>query len=799
MKFTLNWLKEHLDTGASLDDILTVLTRIGLEVESVEDRAKELAAFRVGYVKDAVQHPNADKLRLCVVDAGDGDVQVVCGAPNARQGIKVVFAPVGAIVPVTGAELKAGNIRGQASNGMMCSARELKLGEDHNGIIELPADAPIGTPVAEVLGLGDPVIDIAITPNRGDCNAVAGIARDLAAAGLGAVTTPAVEPVVGAFPSPIATALDFPPGGENACPLFEGRLIRGVKNGPSPEWVQDRLRAVGLRPISALVDVTNLISLDRARPLHVFDADKLRGNLRARPAKDGEALAALDGKSYVLDSTMTVIADDHAARGIAGVMGGEETGCTAETVNVFIEAALFDPIRTAATGRKLGINSDARYRYERGVDPEFNRAGLELATRLILDWCGGEVSDVVSAGAVPEWRRQIAFDPASVKKLVGIDIPAAHVLRILGDIGCTITGALPFLVTPPSWRPDIHGAADLVEEVARLNGLDNIASVALPRVTAVTKPGLTPTQRRYREARRALAGRGMVEAVTNSFVPKKDAALFGGGSDALMLANPISADLDAMRPNVLPSLIAAAARNAARGLVPSHLFEVGPQFNGTGETEQPWVAAGLRAGAGARQWSGIPLSPDVFAAKADALALIEALGGPVANLSVWTDAPHWYHPGRSGQLKLGPKTVIARFGELHPKVLTAMDLKAPAAVFEVFVDAIPLPKAKATKTKPPLVLSDYPAVERDFAFLIDTSVPAGDVVKAAAGADKVLIEKVDVFDLYEGKGVPDGKKSLAIAVRLQPKDRTLTEADIDAVGQKVVAAVTKATGGTLRG
>ncbi len=799
MKFTLSWLKEHLETTASLDEILTTLTRIGLEVESAEDRAKELAAFRVGYVKSAVQHPNADKLRLCIVDAGAGDIQVVCGAPNARTGMKGVFAPVGAIIPVTGQELKAGNIRGQASNGMLCSARELKLGDDHDGIIELPDDAPIGAPVAEVLGLNDPVIDIAITPNRGDCNAVAGVARDLAAAGLGHVVTLSVEPVPGTFESPMSTELDLPDDAANACTLFEGRLVRGVKNGPSPQWVQDRLRAVGLRPISALVDVTNLISLDRARPLHVFDADKLSGNLRARLAKDGESVTALDGKTYILDSGMTVIADDTAARGIGGVMGGEETGCTTETVNVFIEAALFDPVRTATTGRKLGINSDARYRYERGVDPAFNRAGLELATKLILDWCGGEASEIVTAGAVPAWRRSIAFDPGLVKKLVGLDIPATETLRILGDIGCTISGAMPFHVTPPSWRPDIHGAADLVEEVARLYGLDNIPSTALPRVSAVTKPGLTPAQRRHREARRALAGRGLVEAVTNSFVPRADAELFGGGSDALMLANPISADLDSMRPNVLPSLIAAAQRNAARGLVPSHLFEVGPQFNGTGETEQPFVAAGLRAGLSPRQWSGAPLVPDAFSAKADALALIEALGGPAANLSVWTDAPSWYHPGRSGQLKLGPKAVIARFGELHPRVLSAMDLKAPAAAFEVFIDAIPLPKAKATKTKPPLVLSDYPAVERDFAFLLETRVAAADVVKAALGADKVLIEKVEVFDLYEGKGMPEGKKSLAIAVRLQPKDRTLTESEIDAVGQKVVAAVVKATGGTLRG
>jgi phenylalanyl-tRNA synthetase beta chain len=794
VKFTLSWLKEHLATDVTIEEIGATLTRIGLEVESIEDRAADLAAFKVAYVKTAVRHPNADKLQVCIVDTGTEDLTVVCGAPNARAGMKAVFAPVGSIIPATGLELKAGSIRGQLSNGMLCSARELKLGEDHDGIIELPEDAVVGTPLADILGLNDPVIDIAITPNRGDCNGVAGVARDLAAAGIGHVVTPGVEPVAGTFDSPIRTHV-----ATDGCALFEGRLIRGVTNGPSPAWVQNRLRAVGLRPISALVDVTNLLSLDRARPLHVFDAAKLKGDLTARLAKPGESVVALDGKTYVLDGETVVIADEAGAQGIAGVMGGLETGCTETTRDVFIEAALFDPVRIASAGRKLGINSDARYRFERGVDPQFNRAGLELATRLILEWCGGEASHVVTAGAAPEGRREIAFDPGLVKKLSGLDLATAEILKLVGDIGCTITGAFPFKVTTPSWRPDLHGPADLVEEVTRLHGLDNIPSTPLPRVNAVTRPGLDPAQRRAREARRALAGRGLTEAVTNSFIPRAHARLFGGGDETMQLANPISADLDAMRPSVLPSLIAAAARNAAHGLTPAHLFEVGPAFAGAGETEQPYVATGLRAGNAARQWAGAAPVPDVFVAKADALALIEMLGGPVANLSVWTDAPGWYHPGRSGQLKLGPKTVIARFGELHPSVLEAMDLKSPAAAFEVFLDAIPLPKAKATKTKPALVLSDYPAVERDFAFVVTQSVAAADVVKAAAGADKVLIEAVSVFDVYEGKGVPEGSKSLAIAVRLQPRDKTLTEAEIDGVAQKVVAAVSKATGGTLRG
>ncbi len=795
MKFTLSWLKEHLETDATLDEILAALTRIGLEVEGVEDKAAELAAFRVAHVTNAVQHPNADRLRVCQVMTADGNVEVVCGAPNARTGIKVAFAPVGSIIPASGLELKAGAIRGVTSNGMLCSSRELKLGEDHDGIMELPEKAAIGTPIADVLGLNDPVIEIAITPNRGDCNGVMGIARDLAAAGLGAVITKEVEPVAGTFPSPITTHV----AAESGAPLFEGRLVRGVKNGPSPAWLQNRLRAVGLRPISALVDITNLISLDRARPLHVFDAGKLSGDLTARRAKDGEQIAALDGKTYTLSSEMIVIADEKAARAIAGVMGGEDTGCTETTTDVFIEAALFEPVRIALAGRALGINSDARYRFERGVDVADNRDGLELATRFIMEICGGTASEVVSAGAVPAWRRAIAFDPGLVKKLTGLAIPATEILRILGDIGCMIGGGFPFQVTPPSWRPDIHGAADLVEEVTRIHGLDNIPSTPLPRLSAVTTAGLSPSQRRSREARRALAMRGLTEAVTYSFIPRAHARLFGGGDDAMALANPISADLDMMRPAVLPSLIAAAARNAARSITPSHLFEVGPAFLGTGDTDQPTIATGLRAGEPPRHWAKTGVIPDAFTAKADALALIEALGGPVASLQIVTDAPSWYHPGRSAQLKLGPKTVIAHFGELHPAVLEAMDLKGPASAFEVFIDAIPLPKARQVKTKAALMISDFQAVERDFAFLIATRVAAGDVVKAAMGADKALIASVDVFDVYEGKGVPDGMKSLAIAVKMQPKDRTLTEAEIDAVSQKIIAAVIKATGGTLRG
>ncbi len=794
MKFTLAWLKEHLQTDASLETIGETLTRIGLEVESIEDPGARLAPFTVAYVAKAERHPNADKLQVCTVETKDGTLQIVCGAPNARAGMKAAYAPVGSTIPATGTVLKTGVIRGVASNGMLCSARELGLGEEHDGILDLATDLPVGAPLAQALGLTDPVIDVAITPNRGDCNGVAGIARDLAAAGLGHVVTPEVESVPGRFPSPIGTHTDD----TSACPMFAGRLIRGVRNGPSPPHVQARLKAVGLRPISALVDVTNLISLDRARPLHVFDAATLKGDLRARLSGAGESVAALDGKTYDLPPGAIVIADAARAVGIAGVMGGIETGCTDATTDVFIEAALFDPGLIARAGRALGINSDARYRFERGVDPEFCLDGLELATRLILDWCGGEPSEVVVAGGVPAWRREIGFDLGLVKRLTGLDLPAARILQILGDIGCRVTGAAPFKVMPPSWRPDLHGPADLVEEVTRLHGLDNLPATPLPRPAAVTRAALDAGQRRKALARRALASRGLVECVSYSFVPKAQAALFGATGNAVVeVANPISADLDAMRPSVLPSLLQAASRNAARGISPAALFEIGPQFFGAEPGQQSLAATGLRAGEPARAWTGKPPAPDVFAAKADAIALIEALGGPAANLTASADAPDWYHPGRSGCLRLGPK-VVATFGELHPRVLAAFDLKGPAAAFEVLVEAIPSPKAKPTRTKPALAVSPYPAVERDFAFLVEARVAAAEIVKAAAGADKALIEGVEAFDVYQGERLEPGRKSVAVAVRLQPKDRTLTESDIDAVSAKIVAAVAKATGAALR-
>jgi phenylalanyl-tRNA synthetase beta chain len=795
MKFPLSWLKDHLDTDADAATIADKLTAIGLEVESVEDAGARLKDFVVAHVVTAGKHPNADRLHLCSVDAGGKEpVQVVCGAPNARAGIKVVFAQPGTVIPVSGEALKIGTIRGVESRGMMCSGRELLLSDDHDGIIELPADAVVGEPVAAALGLTDPVIDISITPNRGDCTSVWGVARDLAAAGLGKLRTPMVEVVKGKFPSPKTVSLEFPEGQKPDCPLFAGRYIKGVKNGPSPQWVQDRLKSIGLRPINALVDVTNLISHDRGRPLHVFDADKLSGNVQARFAKNGEQLQALDGKTYVLDGEMCVIADDAAARGIAGVMGGEETGCTETTTNVFVESAWFEPVSVAATGRKLQLNSDARYRFERGVDPAFVVPGLELATRLILDWCGGEASEIVVAGEGPVWQREIAFAPEAVSRIGGLTVETGEIVRILVHLGFGVKeGDGGLIVSPPSWRSDIDGQADLVEEVVRIHGLEHVPSVAMSRPHAIARPVLTSGQKRRRLVRRALATRGFNETVTYSFIPRAQAALFGGGDEARQIANPIAAEMDALRPSPLPSLLAAAARNQARGVGDLQLFEIGAAFQSGMPGGQQTFAAGIRVGTGVRSWTKAAHPADAFDVKGDVLMALEAAMGSPMTAPVKAGAPAWYHPGRSGTLALGPK-VLAVFGELHPAVVAAFDLSGPVAAFELILDAVPETKSKRTS----FAASPYQAVERDFAFVVNASVTADEIVKAAKTAERNLIETVAVFDLYEGKGVPEGKKSLAITVRLQPKDKTLTDAEIEAVGQKIVAAVAKATGGTLR-
>jgi phenylalanyl-tRNA synthetase beta chain len=796
MKFTFSWLKDHLDTDAPVEKIADTLTHVGLEVESVHDKAKDLAPFTVAYVVSAEKHPNADKLRVCIVDTGKEKLQVVCGAPNARAGMKGVFAHAGVTVPGTGLELKKSSIRGVESNGMLCSEREMGLSQEHDGIIELPEDAPVGKPFAEIMGLTDPVIEIKLTPNRPDCTGVRGIARDLAAAGAGHLKADASIKINPRFKNPVAIGLRFDDKSKNACPVFAGRMVKGVKNGSSPAWLQQRLKAIGLRPISTLVDITNLISLDRGRPLHVYDADKLKGEIHARLATPGESVLALDGKTYTLDAEMCAIADDSGVLGLGGVMGGETTGVTETTTNVFIESAYFDPVRTARTGRELGINSDARYRFERGVDPEYVTAGLDLATKLVMELCGGEPSDMTVAGRVPDTKRDITFDPALVEKLCGMKIHAGEALSILDRLG--FRAVVGTRVSVPSWRPDIHGPADLVEEVVRIAGLDKVPSTPLPRIAGVPLPVLTPIQKRVRAAKRALASRGLTEAMTWSFVSKAQADLFGGVPEALLVANPISADLGAMRPSVLPGLLAAAQRNAARGLKDITLFEVGPQFTGPEPGEQLTAATGIRTGAGPRNWGKQSWCADVFQAKADALAVLEACGVSGDTAQATADAPAWYHPGRSGALRLGPKNVLAYFGELHPKIAAAFDLDGPVAAFEVMLETLPTQKAKPTKTKPKLDLAEFQAVERDFAFLVDAKVSAAEIVRAASAVDRALIENVTVFDVYEGQGIDPGKKSLAIAVRLQPKDRTLTDPEIETVSSKIVGAVAKATGAVQR-
>jgi phenylalanyl-tRNA synthetase beta chain len=804
MKFTLAWLKEHLDTRASVAEIAETLTRIGLEAEEVLDPAKALKDFRVAEVVKAEKHPDADKLQVLEVDTGAERLQVVCGAPNARAGLKGVFAPVGSYVPGIDLTLTKAKIRGVESSGMMLSERELELSDEHSGIIELAESAKVGSPAAKALGLDDVVLDIAITPNRPDCLGVRGIARDLAAAGLGRLKPDAIKPATGSFANPIPIKLDFDKGSADACPIFAGRVVRGVRNGPSPEWLQRRLRAIGLRPINALVDITNYISYDRGRPLHVYDADKIKGAIRARLGNKGETFKGLDGRSYTVDADMCVIADDSGVLGLGGVLGGEDTATTEATTNVFIESAYFDPKRTARTGRRLNIQSDARYRFERGVDPGFVVPGLELATRMVLDLCGGAPSKVTIAGKAPKPNAPFAFDPRLVGRLSGLDLKTGDIKRLLTALGVGLSGTAPKLkAAPPSWRPDIAVPVDLAEEVVRLVGVDRVPATPLPRLAGVARPVLTEGQARQRRARRVLAARGLVEAVTWSFIPPEEATLFGGGVAALTLSNPISTELAVMRPSLLPGLLAAAKRNRDRGFADGALFELGQAYRGAKPEDQYVAASGVRFGLSSlqgsgRDWSGNAPAADVFAAKADAVATLASLGVDQRNITVAREAPAWFHPGRSGALKLGPKVTLGVFGELHPDVAAKLGLDGPIAAFELYLDAIPAAKRKSL-TKPALDASDLQAVARDFAFLVDADVAAADVARAAQSADRALISNVGVFDVFTGQGVPQGKKSLAIEVTLQPREKTLTDAEIDAVAAKIVAAVHKATGGELRG
>ena len=794
MKTTVSWLKTHIDIDASVDEIVTRLVMLGHDVDGVDDPAKALAGFKVARVVSAEKHPNADRLRVCIVDAGAGEVQVVCGAPNARAGMKGVFGPAGITVPRTARKLEESTIRGVASRGMLMSAYELAVSDDHEGIIDLPDDAPVGMAYTEYAGLGDPVIDIKVTPNRADCLGVRGLARDLSAAALGRMKPLDETPAPGSFTSPIGIKLtDL-----KACPLFLGRHIRGLKNGPSPDWLKRRLESIGLRPISALVDITNFLTFDLNRPLHVFDAGKVKGDLVVRFAKPGEKLLALNGREYSLDAEVTAIADDNGVQSLGGVMGGEPTSCTEGTTEVFIEAALFDPVRTAATGRRLVILSDARYRFERGIDPEFTAPGLEIATRLVLELCGGEASEVVVAGAVPEWRRDYLLRDNRVAELGGLAIPPEEARGILESLGFAVAGERDaFRVTPPPWRGDVVGEADLVEEVLRVKGYDDIPPVPLPRDTVIARPAIDPRRRRIELVRRSLASRGLTEAVTFSFISAAAAERFGGGQAALHLVNPISADLDQMRPSVLPNLIEAARRNADRGFADVALYEVGPLYRDDSPEGQATVAAGLRAGRlGPRDWHDSPGEADLFTAKADAVAALAAAGAPVDNLQVSGDPPAWFHPGRAGVLRLGP-TVLGHFGELHPEILDVFELKGPVAAFEAMIEAVPLPRGG--RARPLLRLSVFQPVERDFAFVVDRDVAAETLLRAARGVDRKLASDVRLFDVYEGAGLPDGKKSLAITVTLQPQDATLTDSEIEAFSSRLVTAVEKATGGTLRG
>ena len=810
MKFTLSWLKDHLDTKASLDEIAEKLSAIGLEVESIEDPAAKLGAFTIARVLEAKPHPNADRLKVVQVETAKGKspVEVVCGAPNAKAGMVGVFAPLGTFVPGTGITLEKRPVRGVVSNGMLVSERELELSDEHEGIIELAPEMSdhVGERYIDVMGLADPVIDVGLTPNRPDCTGVRGIARDLAAAGMGKLKPERkIGKVEGTYDCPIPIKLEFTKETAGACPVFAGRYVRGVKNGPSPAWMQNRLRAVGLRPINALVDVTNYISQDRGRPLHVYDADKLQGTVHARLGKTGETFRGLDGKDYEVDDTMCVIADDNGPLGFGGVIGGEDTGSTDETTNVLIECAYFDPLRTAATGRKTGLVTDARYRFERGVDPASVEPGLDLATDMIVTLTGGQPSKAKVAGRAPVKKRVIGFDFDRVAKLTGLKLKDTEIKGILERLGCTLeVKGKTVKVTVPTWRPDVHGSADLVEEVVRIAGLDRVPSTPLPRTFGIARTVLTERQRRARRARRMLGARGLVEAITWSFVRRSDAQLFGGGADALELDNPISTEMSSMRPSLLPGLLTAVQRNRNRGFADAALFELGQAYRGDSPEDQYLAASGVRSGTArlmgsGRHWDGAAGEVDVFDAKADVFSVIAALGLDPNKAQITRDAPAWFHPGRSGTLRLGPKVVLAHFGEFHPETLKTLDVAPPAVGFEIFLDALP-PEKRKSRAKAPLEAADLLPVRRDFAFVLDRSVAAGDVMRAAAGADRALIQDVSVFDVFSGGNLAEeGKKSLAIEVTLQPTVETLTDKDIDAVAQKVIAAVKKATGGEIRG
>lgn len=806
MKFTLSWLKDHLATDATLDEICARLTMIGLEVEDVDDKAA-FKPFVIAKVLSAEKHPQADRLKVLSVDTGAGKpVQVVCGAPNARAGLIGAFAAPGTYVPGIDVTLAVGNIRGVESHGMMCSEKELQISDSHDGIIDLPQDAPVGTSYAAYAHLDDPMIEINLTPNRPDCTSIYGIARDLAASGLGTLKTRPAPSFAVEGETPVKVTLDL--DDEKLCPGFALRLVRGVRNGPSPKWMQQRLTAIGLRPINALVDITNYMTFDQGRPMHVFDAAKVTGNLTVRRAKDGETVLALDQREYTLNPNNVVISDDDGIESIGGIMGGEHSGCDENTTDVLIESALWDPMNIAKSGRGLGIITDARYRFERGVDPEYMVPGIERTTELVLELCGGVPAKADVVGYKAYTPKIVDFPFSEVKRLTGLEVSTDESVQILTRLGFKASGSgARVSVAVPSWRPDVDGKADLVEEVMRIHGVDNIKPAPLESRVAINGKILTTLQIRTRTAKRALASRGMLEAVTWSFIPEDQAKLFGGGSAALKLANPIAAEMSDMRPSLLPGLLTAAQRNADKGYGDVAMFEVSGTYENDRPEGQRRVAGGIRrgtaslAGAG-RLWSnnskggGKPV--DVFDAKADALAVIEACGLPTGNIQIEQGGPEWYHPGRAGTIKIGPKVVLGYFGEFHPSALEALDVSGALCGFEVYIDAMPEPKRKATRTKPALELSPFQAVKRDFAFVVDKSVEAGAIIKAASGADRKLVTSVNVFDVFEGASVGEGKKSVAIEVQIQPVDRTLTDEDFEALTLKIVAGVTKFTGGVLR-
>ena len=797
MKFTLSWLKEHLDTDASIDQIVTAMTLAGLEVEGVENPAESLAAFSVAKVLTAEKHPDADKLKVCSVDTRDGVKTIVCGAPNARADMTVAYAPMGAYIPGADFSLdkKPRKIRGVESSGMMCSASELGLGEDSDGIMDLDSSLEMGTPIADALKMNDPVIDFEVTPNRPDWLGVNAIARDLAAAGLGKVISPDVKAVKGSFPCPQEVKIDA----SNACPAFAARVVRGVKNGPSPKWLQDKLKAIGLRPISALVDITNFITYDRARPLHFYDMSKLKGPITVRMGKD-EAFEALDDKAYTATSEDCAITDESGILGLGGIVGGTTTGCDENTTNILIESAYFDPLTIRRSAKRLGVNSDAKYRFERGVDTGFVVGGAELATQMVLDICGGEASELILAGDLPAAPADIDFDPTLNTRLTGLDLPEDEMGSILTSLGFGVTRGARWDVSVPTWRRDVREGADLVEDIIRIAGFDKLEATSLPRPNVNRAPTATLAQSRTRLARRALALEGLSEAVTWSFVLTEHAKVFGGGNDDLKLDNPISADLDCMRPTALIHLLLAGQRNADKGYPGAALFEAGPTYRNTDPDGQDLTVAGMRRMEGIRDWAGNE-TPSALTAKSDALAALAAMGANVANLQLSKPAGDYWHPGRSGRLQMGPKNILADFGELHPRALKALGIEGRVTAFEIWPENIPAPRQKKgqkSKAKGALTLSELMPVHRDFAFIVPDNIAAGDILKAAKGADRKLISDVTLFDVYKGAGVEDGHKSLAIDVTLSPTDATLTDRDIEAVSDQIIKKVT-AAGGALRG